>query len=93
MYVTLPPGAALARPGLGPVHPFQAGAGDAAVPITHQASTDHATAVLDLLSGLLTGVVGLGFLLYACTGLLGVLVALLLRVGRRPSRPGPDAAA
>lgn len=65
----------------------------AAAPAARETSPDHATVLLDLFSDLLTNLVGLAFVLYVTVGLLGVLIALVLRTRRGPSRPDPGAAA
>ncbi|CAI7978284.1 MULTISPECIES: hypothetical protein [Parafrankia] len=91
MHVPLTSGAALTRAGLPPAHQAPGGAGGAA-PVARDASPDHATVLLDLLSDLLTNLVGLAFVLYMTVGLLGVLLALALRARRGASRPGPGAA-
>ncbi|MCK9904091.1 hypothetical protein CC117_07300 [Parafrankia colletiae] len=93
MYVPLPAAETLAPAGFGPTEPLRGPVAQAVTPAAREASPDHATVLLDLVSGLLTDVVGVAFLLYLSTGLLGILVALVLRAGRRPSRPGPGPAA
>ncbi|WP_018503428.1 hypothetical protein [Parafrankia discariae] len=91
MHVPLTSGATLTRVGLTPAHPAPGGAGGAGT-VARDAAPDHATVLLDLLSDLLTNLVGLAFVLYMTVGLLGVLLALALRARRGASRPGPGTA-